>query len=94
MPVAEHKSEPVVEVTLREVYDDTTRRLTVVEEWMRDTSGKLDVLLERTSNQQGVGADHEERLRSVERWKWVLPPGAIGAIGALILQLMDSPFGG
>lgn len=33
-------------------------------------------------------ADHEARLRSLERWKWGLPVSVIGATVATILTLL------
>lgn len=33
-------------------------------------------------------ADHETRLRAVEKWKWSVPPTAIAALIALVEQLL------
>jgi hypothetical protein len=40
------------------------------------TEAKVDLLLERTS-------DHEQRIRSAERWRWGIPGGLIVALLSL-----------
>lgn len=84
------KSEPVVEVDLREVYE----HVQALESWVQSADSKLDVLLERSEAQRGTVSDHEDRLRSVERWKWILPPGVLLAGATFAMQFVDAPFGG
>lgn len=37
--------------------------------------------------------DHENRIRSVEKWKYTVPPSALTALIALLLQLLGGHHG-
>lgn len=49
---------------------------------------KLDLLLEQIKNDKDRSADHEARLRRVERWTYALPPTALVAVLAAASELL------
>jgi hypothetical protein len=56
---------PII-VTSREVYDAVVR-----------LTGRVDVLISQQSSTQQDVADHEARLRSLEKSRWPLPSVAV-----------------
>jgi hypothetical protein len=67
---------PIV-ITSREVYDAVVR-----------LTGRVDVLISQQSATQSDVADHESRLRALERARWPLPSlAALLAIGSLGVSL-------
>ena len=69
---------PIV-ITSREVYDAVIR-----------LTGRVDVLISQQSATQTDVADHEARLRSLERARWPVPAVAlviaVGSLGVSLLQ--------
>lgn len=47
-----------------------------------ELSGKLDLLLERSTEAKRDLDDHETRIRSVERWKYAVPASILMATAA------------
>ena len=67
---------PIV-ITSREVYDAVVR-----------LTGRVDVLINQQSATQSDVADHESRLRLLERGRWPLPSlAALLAVGSLMVSL-------
>lgn len=50
---------------------------------------KLTDQVQGMAPQGSVLADHEARLRSVERWKYAVPPSLISSVIALIIALVE-----
>lgn len=48
------------------------------------TQGKLDLLVQRTEHLDGVAADVEDRVRSLEKWKYGIPATLLMALAAVI----------
>jgi hypothetical protein len=64
-----------ITITSREVYDAVVR-----------LTGRVDVLITQQSATQGDVADHETRLRALERARWPLPSAAVLlSLAALII---------
>jgi hypothetical protein len=55
-----------ITITSREVYDAVVR-----------LTGRVDVLISQQSSTQTEVADHETRLRSLEKARWPLPSAAV-----------------
>lgn len=49
---------------------------------------KIDMFLERLGAEQQRTADHEARLRKVERWQYALPPTVLVAALAGISEVL------
>lgn len=47
-----------------------------------ELNGKLDLLLERSTEAKKDLDDHETRIRSVERWKYTVPASLLMAAAA------------
>jgi len=67
-----------VVITSREIYDAVVR-----------LTGRVDVLIEQQGEARHDIADHESRLRSLERARWPLPALsvliALGSLGYVLL---------
>jgi prophage DNA circulation protein len=64
-----------ITITSREVYDAVVR-----------LTGRVDVLINQQSATQTDVADHETRLRALERARWPLPSAAVLlSLAALII---------
>lgn len=75
-------SEPLglVVVTAREIYDAVVR-----------LTGRVDVLIEQQATATTELADHENRIRTLERARWPLPSvGVVLAVLSLIVALIRS----
>jgi hypothetical protein len=48
---------------------------------------KLDLFLERLESDKARSADHEARIRRVERWTYALPPTAFIAVLAALSEV-------
>lgn len=68
----------VVTITLREVYDAVVR-----------LTGRVDVMIAQQEHSKAVDADHESRLRVLERARWPLPSLAVlCSLAALAVTLL------
>lgn len=66
-----------MEIGAREIYDLLTQ-----------VTGKVDRLVDQTENVQRAQADHETRIRALERARWPLPSlSALIALASLLLGL-------
>lgn len=67
-----------VTITAREIYDGIVR-----------LTGRVDVLIEQQSATQQDVADHEARLRALEKARWPLPTLAVLlALAALLVPFL------
>lgn len=67
-----------VVVTAREIYDGVVR-----------LTGRVDVLIAQIANVTNDLADHESRIRSLERARWPLPSiGVVVAVLALLVAVL------
>lgn len=68
---------PVV-VTAREIYDAVVR-----------LTGRVDLGLAQQDTQRAISADHEARLRTLERARWPLPSLAVLlSLGGLVINFI------
>lgn len=56
-------------------------------------SGKLDVISQRNQTADAIHADHETRLRMLERWRYAFPVSALASIAAVVLTIWQSTGG-
>jgi len=67
-----------VQVTGREIYDAVVR-----------LTGRVDVLIQQLAETRADVADHEERIRGLERRQWPLPAaGLLISLAALAIGLL------
>lgn len=60
---------------------------------LADIYAKICTLEERVQEMTPQGkaiADHEQRLRSIERWKYAVPPSLILAVVSTIVTIVQS----
>lgn len=55
--------------------------------------GKLDLIGLQLTQVEKSNSDHEERIRTLERWRYSLPAG-LGVAGALAVELISKFQGG
>lgn len=67
---------PVI-ITAREIYDQLVRVVAAVERLADGLDGQRRDLRDHETEHQKVEADHENRLRSLERGRWPLPSATI-----------------
>lgn len=66
-----------ITITSREVYDAVVR-----------LTGRVDVLISQQSGTQAEVADHETRIRTMERARWPLPSAAVLlSLAALVINV-------
>jgi len=65
----------VVEITNREIYNELV---------------KVKEVVVSMSNQAGQIADHETRIRAVEKWKYTLPASISSSVIAIIVALLEA----
>lgn len=51
-------------------------------------SGQLAAVTQFMTTATGADADHEGRLRSLERWRYALPISAVSGAAALLLTVL------
>lgn len=79
---------PVV-ITAREIYDQLVRVVAAVERLADGLDGQRRDLRDHETEHQKVEADHESRLRSLEKARWPLPALAVlVSLAALVLPLL------
>ena len=49
-----------------------------------ELNGKLDLLVERTANVAVIQADHEKRVRALEKWRYAIPATLIVSLFSAI----------
>ncbi|GAA3473878.1 hypothetical protein GCM10018965_084310 [Nonomuraea roseola] len=69
--------EPGFKVTVREVFEE-----------MRELTRGVQELTQELKESRKTDADHEGRLRVVERWMWGLPVAIVGMVVANIAAFM------
>jgi hypothetical protein len=70
--------QPVVAITLREIYDAVVR-----------LTGRVDVLIQQQSETTHDVQDHENRLRSLERSRWPLHSiTALVSVAAVVVAVL------
>ena len=68
----------VVVVSLKDMYDTLVQLVS-----------RVDLLIAQHTDQGKDLADHEARLRSLERGRWPLPTiGALAGVGALVVAIL------
>ncbi len=65
-----------------------------VRERLARIEGKLDAIALQHAGSERTSGDHEQRLRALEKWKYALPIGALGAIVAGASTLITALKGG
>lgn len=71
-------TEPLVQITLKEIYDKVV-----------DLNSKISVLLSTEPQRDATVADHENRLRTLERSRWPLPSiAALISLAAFIISVV------
>ncbi len=82
---------PVV-ITSREIYDQLVRLTTVVGDLANQLGQVVNSQSELKSEVKGDMADHEARLRSLEKGRWPLPSVAVLiSAAALVFALIGKP---
>lgn len=70
--------------------DRLTEGLNGVKQVLERLGGHLDAIDAFTKAAQDVHADHEARLRSLERWRYALPVSALSAVGAAVVAVLQA----
>lgn len=58
------------------------------------TMGEVARTMQRIETKlDAVTSDHEKRLRSLERWMYLLPPTVLSSLAAVVVTLMSQSSG-
>lgn len=55
----------------------------------REVTAKLDRIIDRLARIESMQSDHEQRIRSVERWKLSIPISVLLAVATIIGALLS-----
>ncbi|MFD3956568.1 MULTISPECIES: hypothetical protein [Streptomyces] len=65
-----------VQITAREIYDE-----------LRDMRGEVRTMAQHLDTDKTAIADHEARIRAIERWKYSIPAAVLMGIASVAVEV-------